>query len=322
MLGALKAGKFYVPLDPSFPKERIRSMVEDSEAKLIVTGGPIVATAREWVDPNTRLLTMADCESSRSGHNPDLPLSADTIAYVLYTSGSTGQPKGVAQSHRTQLQSIATCTNESRICVNDRLTLLHSPSTGSSVYHLFGALLNGAALLPFNIKAQGVAALAAWLRDEEITLYHSIPAVFRDFAATLPPTEEFPSVRLVQLSASPALRRDVELCRRHFGQECIFTHMMGSTEALFIAWYFAGEETGSGEHLPVGYPLEGKEIILLDDHGHEVSTHEVGQIAVRSRYLSLGYWGQPELTKDKFLPDPGGGDKRIYLTGDLGRRSD
>src|SRR3989338_9009590 len=95
---------------------------------------------------------------------------------------------------------------------------------------------------------------------------------------------------------------------------------MGSTEATLIRWYFIDKKTKiDGNHVPVGYAVDGKKIILLDDNGEKVGFGQVGEIAVKSRYLAVGYWRKPELTKSKFVPDPNGEGQRTYLTGDLGR---
>ena len=102
---------------------------------------------------------------------------------------------------------------------------------------------------------------------------------------------------------------------------CVFSNSLGSTEAGFFASFFADRDTViAGSHVPVGYEAEGSEVRLLDEEGRDVSVGEPGEITVRSRFLATGYWRQPELTRAAFQPDPGGGDARIYRTGDLGYR--
>src|SRR5205823_9189106 len=111
--------------------------------------------------------------------------SPGDLACLLYTSGSTGRPKGVMQTHRNLLHWAMTYTNDLRITPEDRLTLLHSWSVGSCLFHFWASLLNGATLLPFDVRVGASAHLAGWLLQERVTLYHSVPAVFRQMAATL-----------------------------------------------------------------------------------------------------------------------------------------
>src|SRR6185503_20498665 len=111
--------------------------------------------------------------------------SPDSHGYILYTSGSTGQPKGVIQNHRNVLFHIRNYTNNLHISANDKLTLLSSYGFDAAVMDIFGALLNGATLCPFDIKAEGLARFYQWLVDNEITIYHSTPTVYRYFLDSL-----------------------------------------------------------------------------------------------------------------------------------------
>jgi acyl carrier protein len=112
----------------------------------------------------------------------------------------------------------------------------------------------------------------------------------------------------------------VELYRKHFAPECILVHRMGITETATIRSYFMDKTTPiDGARVPIGYPVDDKEVLLLDESGEHAGRNCIGEIAVKSRYLSLGYWRRPDLTRAKFLPDPNGGEERTYLSGDLGR---
>ena len=320
VLAVLKAAKIYVLLDPLYPDARLKYILEHSQAGIIVTDNKNASSAGRLAKDKARLLNIDKSDSIETQDNPELIISPDSLAYIMYTSGSTGQPKGVSQNHRNVLHCILSYTNKFHISTEDRLTLLHSCSTGSSVFHLFGSLLNGAALFPFDIREQGVAPMAKWLRHEEISVYHSVPAFFRNLVCTLPEAEDFPKLRLINLSAASASRKDVELHRKYLPRHCILAHTIGSTEAMLIRWYLIDEKTKiPGNHVPVGYSVDDREVFLLDDNGEAVGSEQVGEIAVRSRYLAVGYWRNPGLTKSKFVPDPNGEGRRIYLTGDLGR---
>jgi amino acid adenylation domain-containing protein len=320
ILGALKAGKIYLPLDPSYPRARSAYMLEDAGATLVVTSGRHLALAGGLNEAARPPLNIDEVESTTPEVNLDLPVPPDALAYILYTSGSTGRPKGVVQNHRNVLWDIREYTNTLHICPDDRMTLLYSCSVNGAVRGIFGALLNGAALYPLDIKEQGLNGLADLLSREEITFFHSVPTVFRHFVATLTGTERFPKLRLVRFGGERVLARDVEAYRKHFPDNCLLYTGMGATETGHVRHYFLDRRTPvTGSVVPTGYAVEGKEVLLLDDTGREAAAGHPGEIAVRSRYLALGYWRKPDATRAAFLSDPAGGSQRIFRTGDIGR---
>ncbi len=320
ILGALKAGKCYVPLDPSFPRGRIASILEDSGTRLVVTNGRNLRAASEMIRGGSHLLDVDTIDSSVSKDNPCIPLSPTAFACIIYTSGSTGQPKGVIQTHGCLLHWAMIHTNTLHITPDDRLTLLHSWSVASCIHHLFGSLLNGASLFPFDPRLGSGERLANWIMQEQVTLYHSVPMVFRRMAAALMDEEKFPHLRAINLSGAPITKTDVDLYKRHIPSACILLHMIGTTETGWIRHYFIDKATRIvGSAVPIGYAVRDTDVVLCDDRGCEVGFGQVGEMAVKSRYLASGYWGKPALTEARFLPCPNGGDRRIYLTGDLGR---
>ncbi|MGH9941132.1 MAG: AMP-binding protein [Pyrinomonadaceae bacterium] len=325
ILGALRAGKICVPLDPSFPRERTAYVLSDSQAGLVVTDDEHLPLAAELNLDASRLLNVDDLDRTLAGDFCP-PVSPGAFALIMYTSGSTGQPKGVVQSHRSVLHNIRFYTNGFRIRPTDRMTLLPSCSVQSGMTNLLCALLNGATLYPFDVKEEALAPLADLLSRERITIYHSAPTVFRHFAGGLSGTESFPEMRIIQLSSERVLARDVELYRRHFPDTCLLHVGLGATETTGCFrqhWIDQRTRIAGVVVVPVGYAVEGKHVLLLDDVGEEVGPGHVGEIAVKSRYLSHGYWRKPELTKSFFSPTSASvrhnDGERIYRTGDLGR---
>ncbi|MGH7798830.1 MAG: non-ribosomal peptide synthetase [Candidatus Binatia bacterium] len=319
ILGVLKAGKIYVPLEASDPPARLKSILEDLQECLIITNNKNLALASELADAKTKLISI-DTIETLPDEDLRLSLLPDTLAYILYTSGSTGQPKGVVQNHRNILHDCMSYTNNLHICADDRVALFASVCVGASVHYLFGALLNGAGLYPLDIREEGLTRLASWLIQNKITLFQLSTNAFRYFLGTLTGAEDFSDLRLIALGSAQVSRNDVELYKQHFSPDCILLNRLSTTESRTIRWHFIDKQVpNTGDTLPVGYPVEDKEVLLLDEFGMEVGSNEIGEIAVRSRYLAPGYWRRPDLTQVKFLPDPDGGDKRIFLTGDLGR---
>lgn len=184
---------------------------------------------------------------------------------------------------------------------------------------IYGALLNGTTLCPFNLKEGGLFRLAEWLRREEISIYHSSAVIFRHLLAGIGADEEFPSLRVVKLGSEQVYKRDVDLWKHRFSPNCIFVNALSSTEAGTLRQILIDKETTVHRPVvPVGFPIDDVEVLLIDGAGRPVRFDTPGEIAVKSRYLAPGYWQRPGLTREKFLPDPDGGDARIYLTGDLG----
>jgi amino acid adenylation domain-containing protein len=319
ILGVLKAGKIYVPVDPLDPKSRIETLLEETQAKLIITDHPHLSLSLELAKGMRQLLNIDESDlGSGSPENPDLPLPPDALACLFYTSGSTGRPKGVMDNHRNVLHNIMRYTNSLCICPEDRLTLLQSCSFSGSVSSLFCSLLNGATVFPYDLRKEGMGiAIAHWLIQAGITIYHSVPTIFRSF---LTGDLKFQRVRVIRLEGDAASRIDVELYRKYFESDCLLVNGLGATETGITRQYFINKSTVlPGGIVPIGYSVEDMEVLVLDDEGKGVGINTIGEIVVKSQYLSPGYWRNPELTRLSFLNDPDGGNKRIYKTGDRGR---
>jgi amino acid adenylation domain-containing protein len=319
VIGALKASKVCVPLDPMHPENRMREILDDSGASIILTNDRNISLASKLTQNGVRLLNLDQIDFRHSGQNLGLAISPDAFAFIVYTSGSTGRPKGVTQSHRNMLHNALRYTNNLHICADDRVTLLASLGTGQGVPTAFCTLLNGATLCLFNIREEGTAHLANWLIDEGVTVFISASTVFRQLIETLTGDEQFPQLRLVRLGAEQVRKSDVELYKGHFSSECIFGVTLSSTESGNFCHFFFDKETEiTGDQIPVGYASEDMEIVLLDNEGREIGFDQVGEITIKSRYLSPGYWRNPNLTDAVFRVDAQGGSERIYRTGDLG----
>ena len=320
IIGVLKAAKIYVPLDPSFPTLRHRQILEDTAAGLIVTDSNNLSLAAELAAGKLALVNIDELDGSAADDNPRPRAAPDAPAYILYTSGSTGRPKGVLQNHRNVLHLIMRHTNRARVGVGDRIALLRSFGVHGGTYDTFAALLNGAAILPFDIKRQGMRQLAKWLAREQITLCRIGPTPFRHLTQALGAADRFPHLRMLAFSGEPLRANDIKLCRRIFSRDCIVVNSYGATEVSSCCEQIIDPKTRIEDGaVPCGTAARDMKIYLLDDNGEEALPGEIGEIAVRSRYLALGYWQRPELTRASFRPDPDGGEERVYRTGDLGR---
>ena len=319
ILGALKAGKIFVPLDPSVPQARFDYVLKDSQADLIVTNCKNLPGAASLLNESSRMIDIDALDANFADENLAMPMAPDDVSWILYTSGSTGQPKGVVQTHRNELYNIRNHTNALGIGAEDRVTLLGSHRTGQGMQDIYTALLNGAALYPLNIKADGLGQLARLLNEEKITIYHSAATLFRHFVYSLSDGQNFPALRVVRLGSETVNWKDVELFKRHFSGRCVLVNALSSSECRTYRQCFMTKETTVASIVPVGYQVEGKTVLVLDENGNQASEGEAGEIAVRSRYITPGYWRRPDLTAAAFSTERCAGGERLFLTGDLGR---
>ncbi|MEM7537678.1 MAG: amino acid adenylation domain-containing protein, partial [Chloroflexota bacterium] len=227
MLGVLKAGMSYVPLDPTYPEERLLYMLTDAQVEGLMTNSQNLVYAQTLARATVPLLNVDELDETLSTENLNLAISPDRLAYILYTSGSTGQPKGVVQNQRNVLHFIRAYTNNLHIAPEDHLTLLSSYSFDAAVMAIYGALLNGATLCPYDLKKKGVDRLGDWLQTQAITIYHSTPTVYRHFMQNLSPTDQFSTVRLVVMGGELLVKADVELYKQHFLPHCLLVNGLG-----------------------------------------------------------------------------------------------
>jgi amino acid adenylation domain-containing protein len=321
ILGILKAGKIFVTLDPRHPHARNLQLVNHAEATLVVTDSDNLEAARALCGAGEPLNIDA-IPSSVCHENLGLAVPPEALGCIIYTSGSTGQPKGVLHSQRNLLAWGLIYGYGLRISPADRVCVVSARTSGQSIVIIFSALLNGASACLFPLREEEPRLLSSWLIEEEITIYHSTPSIFRSLVQTLSGEERFPRLRVLRLGGEMVSAQDLELYKKHFSPNCVFVNSLGATEAGPFREFFADHDTVISENVvPSGYPAWGMDVLLLDDEGRAVEAGCVGEIAVRSDYLAVSYWRQPDLTRAAFLPDPTGSGARVYRTGDLGRLS-
>ena len=319
IFGILKAGGFYLSLDPSFPFDRLKYILEDSGTRIIITDDENLLAARELSQNKSKLINLDDLDPGTSDENLNLKISPDALACLQYTSGSTGQPKGVMQDHRYLLHSAWDKVNSCGYNPDDRIALLHPIGFAASISPILGSLLSGATLYPFDLKNE-LANLGNWLQEKQITVFGGVPSLFRNLAMTLTKDDNFPHLRLITAGGEAVLKSDVDLYKRYFSQYSLMRHGIGGTEMGAFRNLWINKHTEIlDDVVPVGYPVEEKEVLIVDEDGNQVGFDEIGEIVIRSRYLSPGYWRRPDLTKEKFIDDPDNPGMRLYWTGDLGK---
>jgi acyl-coenzyme A synthetase/AMP-(fatty) acid ligase len=255
---------------------------------------------------------------------PEISIGPKDYAYIVYTSGSTGPPQGVIVSHENVLHFTRNHTNYMHLHGDDRATQICPLWTGASAAEIFPVLLNGACLFPYSVTEHGLSPLTHLLVAERITMFTAVPMLFRMMMAAVPQETRFPDMRMLRLAGDRTTRAELALFRKHFMKPCLLRIGLGASEVLMFAHFFIDTEYQmAGEIAPVGYALEDLELLLLDDDWNEIkAAGEYGEIAVRSQYLSVGYWKNPALTQERFIADGLDHDKRIYLSRDIGYRDE
>ena len=318
MMGVLKAARSFMLLDGSLPKTRLVAMLEDCSPELTVTDGQSNSLADELMPTDQPVINFDSIDPNVPSENPDIKIAPDALAYVVHTSGSTGQPKGVIYNHNTLLHHVMLRTNADGFCPQDRISHFSS-GTANAITNPFFALLNGAALLPFDVKKEGIRRLSTWLSQEKVTVCLIAAPLFRNLCEDLTAPDGFPDMRLLRLRSETVCKSDVDLYKRYFSEYSVLANGLSSSETHMLTEYYINSATKlPGADVPVGYAVQEKEISLLNEQGESVGYNEIGEIVVRSKHLSPGYWRNPDLTSAKFKYDPARPEERIYHTGDLG----
>ena len=316
LLGILKAGGVYVPLDGSYPAGRLRFMVEDAEIRLLLTqsGQPrIEASEVVFLDQDWEWL------ESESTENPENVTQAEDLAYLMYTSGSTGQPKGVGVPHRA-INRLVRNTNYVKLDESDRVAQISNASFDAATFEIWGALLNGSRVVVLEKEtALSPKELKKQLVEHEISAMFLTTALFNQTALSRP--EIFASLKYMIFGGDTADPRAVHRVLGE-GRPEHLVNAYGPTEnTTFTTWYDAQESDIGARMIPIGQPLSNTEVWVLDQQSRMVPVGVPGELCIGGDGLARGYIGRPELTAEKFVPHPYSRHlgARLYRTGDLVR---
>ncbi|HET9645553.1 MAG TPA: amino acid adenylation domain-containing protein [Burkholderiaceae bacterium] len=314
MLAVLKAGGAYVPIDPNNPDARIRHILQDTSARLLLT---MSSLAGRLADMGPELVCVDDPAIAVSGAADDLHVAVqmDQSVYCIYTSGSTGRPKGALNLHRGLSNLVAWYIGEAGLSATDRVMLASSIGFDLTQKNVIAPLCIGACvLLPQCSPADAPRFLKA-LSTMAPTWINCAPSTFRTFA-TSPRTKTLRTVVLGCETVDEALvsilkGRDLRLINSYGPTEC-------SDVALWEQWSMNGAVPAG--NMPIGRPIAQVRSLLLDSALKPVPPGEAGEICIGGVGVGRGYLGQPDKTADRFVVDPSDPDQGlIYRTGDLGR---
>jgi len=303
-LGIMRAGLGYVPLDPRLHAGGLRDLAAHCQARAVVT------------DAETALV-FGDAALVAAGGGALVPASPapGDDAYIRYTSGSTGQPKGVLHNHRAALGQALACAEALDLHADDAVsTLTFFPHA-----LLWGVLARGAALQVVDPAREGLRSIAARLRRERVTVLCAFPSLMRSLAVALPEGERFADMRCLSLSGEPVAAGDVNRALAMIRPGGMVTNEYGTSEFVQVAYHRMHEPLAADAAVPAGRPPAGVTVELRGADGVPVAAGEEGEICVRSAFMSSGYWRQPDLTRAVFGSTAPQDGTAFYRTGDLGR---
>ena len=311
LLAIMKSGATYVPLDPSYPAERLAFMLTDSGARFLLASSPAALATSATV------LSMQEALESARHHSDQEPAplaGSHQLLYVLYTSGSTGKPKGVQVSHRNAVNFLWSMRQAPGIGADDKLLAITTVSFDIAGLELFLPLVSGAAVvLADAFAAKDGAELLRLVEAEGITMMQATPSSWRmmldaGWQRPLP---------LTVLSGGEALPR--ELAGRLLARSRAVWNMYGPTETT--VWSTIQHVTSTETEIAIGRPIANTQVYVLDEHGRLAGVGAVGELCIGGDGVALGYLNRPALTAEKFIAHPLATEpgERLYRTGDLGR---
>ncbi len=314
MLAVMKAGAVYIPVDPEYPGKRIEYMLSDSSAKMLLTSSEYQG---KFVNPDiTELIfeEIAEKLASYPAVDPMIKIGGNDLAYIMYTSGSTGQPKGIAIEHKGLTNFLCSMQKAPGIAVDDRLLAVTTISFDISGLELYLPLISGAQLvLADTDTTRDGREIMDLLKSENITMMQATPSTWRMMLET--GWDE--RLKLKVLCGGEALPQDlaVSLSKR---SEQVW-NMYGPTETTI--WSAIRRIIDPEETITVGHPIHNTKIYILDEDLNMVRSGVTGEIYIAGHGLARGYWNKPELTGKSFIESPFGDEEfnRLYRTGDLGK---
>jgi len=318
VLACLAAGRCCIILNADHPPERNAGILRDAEAYAavvrrrdctaasILPDGCVPIEFDATTAPGTRLTGMTT-------------LGSDDPAIVLYTSGSTGQPKGIVLSQATVLTRTRNNIVAMHLSPADRFLSLGALGTTAGLVASMVALLGGSLQFVMNISATGASLLLDLIRDRRVTIVWGVPAVLRLLFEVDAAAPALASLRVVRTFGDRLLSAECAAWRAALPETCHLAITYGQTESTTAQWYVPRDFTADVAALPTGYLLPEHEYAILDDDGTVAAEGEVGELVLRSRYVALGEWDHGAVVAGRLRPDPVDPKRRILPTGDLVR---
>jgi amino acid adenylation domain-containing protein len=328
LFGILKAGGAYLPLDPAYPVARLALMLEDAQVSVLLTQSTLIDGLPDTTAQLVCLDTEAEALSRFCSDNPARGLKPENLAYVIYTSGSTGTPKGVMIQHQSLVNFIETAIAEYGVTEHDRILQFASINFDAAAEEIYPCLASGGTLvLRFDELLNSVPVFLQHCRDLELTVLDLPTAFWHQVVAELATTTVMlpDSLRLIIIGGERALPESMRLWQKRIGTNPSLINTYGPTEATVVAtiYQLPGGSVPldkNWQELPIGRAIPHVQTYLLDKYLQLVPIGVPGELHLGGTGLARGYLYRPDLTADKFVPNPfNEGCSRLYKTGDLAR---
>jgi amino acid adenylation domain-containing protein len=323
LLAILKAGAAYVPLDPSFPKQRLSYMLEDTRAALLVTEESLRELFLEFDGRTICLDSEWDSIATRSDRNPNSPVNSEDLVYVIFTSGSTGRPKGVAVEHRQLINYVYSIVDILELPHGGSYATVSTLAADLGNTMVFPSLCRGGTLhVVAQERVTDPAALAEYFNNHPIDYLKIVPSHVAALIGASNPEQVLPRKRLV-LGGEASAYRLIETLQSLAPGCMIFNHYGPTETTVGVMTYKLTEDSRKDCSfcVPLGRPIGNTQIYILDEHLEPVPIGVTGDIYIGGAGVTRGYLNHPELSAEKFIPNPfnQSSGARIYRTGDLGR---
>ncbi len=319
MLACLAAGRPFVALDPHYPGDWLAQALADARPALMIVGDDNVAQSNDPGAPTPSVFVLTHLPlPAREGWRP-AELGLDEPACILFTSGSTGRPKGIVNSQRNLLQRVAQSINAAHINTEDKFLTLASLCTIVGVRDVMTALIAGASIRLIDPHSVGARDIVEVIRSEAITILFAFPGLLRSVLASAERAGD--GLRLIRVGGDTTLWSDIDLMRA-WAPKAAIQLIYAATEAPIMQWFVDDAVRGDDARIPIGYPLPGNALAIVDEHGRSTPAGEIGELIVASAYVTVGSWvdGRIQVDTVEHCADR---SRRIFRSGDLVRqRSD
>ncbi|WP_414753971.1 amino acid adenylation domain-containing protein [Anabaena sp. CCY 9910] len=328
MLGVLKAGGAYLPLDPAYPQERLAHMLTDSQASVLLTSANLVSQLPKSSAKLVKLDTDWQMISRQPIINPTGIVVPSNLAYVIYTSGSTGKSKGVLIPHQALVNHNYAIAKNYELTASDRILQFASFSFDVAAEEIFPTWLSGATLVLRPEEIFSIPDFVQFVKQQDLTVLNLPVAYWQEWVSQMPQISWTPNVRLLVVGSERVPLERFLTWQRLVGSNVSWRNAYGPTEATITATIYGSQLSShqqTAASLFIGRPIANTQIYILDQHLQPVPIGVTGELHIGGNGLAQGYLHRPELTKEKFITHPFSDEPtaRLYKTGDLARyRSD